>query len=139
MLTQKILLLGMLVILFSPIYLTLDIGVSLILNRLLFWHKRVLKETYQFRKILATNIIEGFMDCSIIEFDQMGNIVIEIGLSILRNLIQSFASVVNSILCNALELYTIIAFYSEISLVEFGTGPRKLPSWPYQKSHPTER
>jgi hypothetical protein len=83
MLTQKILLLAMLVILFSPIYLTLDIGVSLILNRLLFWHKRVLKETYQFRKILATNIIEGFLDCSIIEFDQMGNIVIEIGLSIL--------------------------------------------------------
>ena len=55
------------VILFSLIYLIQDIGILLILNRLTFWYKRVLKETYQFRKVLTIDILEGFLHFSIID------------------------------------------------------------------------
>ena len=41
------------------------------------------------------DILEDFLHYSILEFYQMESIAIEIGLSILRNLIEYFASVVN--------------------------------------------
>jgi len=54
-------------ILFSLIYLIQDIGIHLILNILIFWHKRVLKEIYQFRKVLEVDILEGFLHYFTIE------------------------------------------------------------------------
>ena len=83
------------VILFSLIYLIQDIGIHLILNRLIFWHKRVLKEIYQFRKVLEIDILEGFLHYFTIENYQMESIVTEIDLPILRNTIEYFALVVN--------------------------------------------
>ena len=57
--------------------------------------QKALKETHNFKKVLRTDILAGFLHYSILELCQMGSIVIEIGLSILRTSIEYFALVVN--------------------------------------------
>jgi hypothetical protein len=55
-----------LMILFSLIYLIQDIGILLFLNKLIIYHKKALEGTYQFKKVLGINILEGFLHYSII-------------------------------------------------------------------------
>ena len=57
--------------------------------------QKALKETHNFKKVLRTDILAGFLHYSILELCQIGSIVIEIGLSILRTSIDYFALVVN--------------------------------------------
>jgi hypothetical protein len=57
--------------------------------------QKALKETCYFKKVQRIGFQEGFLHYTILEIFLMESIVIGIGLSILRNLIEYFASVAN--------------------------------------------
>jgi hypothetical protein len=64
-------------------------------KRLIFWCKRVLKETCLLSMVLKTMCPEGFLQYHTIEFSQMEKNVIENGLYIAKSLTKYFVSVAN--------------------------------------------